>query len=282
MITERDDERSNDRAVLAWSLVVSGAINLAIWFLVIWFGGLNEILMRAISPQQEAVMSSSVIHLDKDVPVPEQAHTQPQPQPQKPAKPRPQQQPQKSVRHDVPKPKPQPVELAKIVPNAPPEPPQTKAQQQQAALSAQLAQQEVEFEREAQALHDHSAPISVATIDPNRRQSSTRSYQMNFSRISQATGPGNGIFTPLQQWSDRGMNCYYGRYDWTYPDGSTEGANIPWGFCYSPSEDPVARGIREFPFPVPMAGYRLPVGTVLAPVEQHVYDAWLHYEEHGS
>ena len=51
MITEQDDQRQNDRAVMAWSLVVSLAINLAILALSLWLSGLNVLLPKEQEPE---------------------------------------------------------------------------------------------------------------------------------------------------------------------------------------------------------------------------------------
>ena len=32
-----------------------------------------------------------------------------------------------------------------------------------------------------------------------------------------------------------GEDCYYGRYEYTYPDGARESGNISWPFCYDPA-----------------------------------------------
>jgi outer membrane biosynthesis protein TonB len=274
MITEQDDQRQNDRAVMAWSLVVSLAINLAILALSLWLSGLNVLLPKEQEP--ELAVSTSIIRLEKTVPEAHQNFTPPKPQPQEPRQPQqPKQQTQPQPRHEDRQPRAQPTEIARIVDHAPPQPKPAKTAAHQATLAEQLAQQQAMFNREAQQLREERQPLSAATIDPNQRPAASRSYSMNISGLQHANGPGEGYLTPLQRWIDGGQHCYYGRYDWVYPDGSTEEANIPWAFCFPPNADPIARGIHQFPFPLPLPGYRLPPGTELQPIERSVYSSWL-------
>jgi hypothetical protein len=231
-----------------------------------------------LSQEPHLITSSSIIHLDKDRPVPH-PNTQPpqpvaQPVPPRPQPPQPVQPQVRPKAQPASKPPEQPKEEARIVQHAAPQPRAAPQTQRQATLAEQLAQQQAAFEKQTEAMRASRNPLSVATIDPSQRESSTKSYAMNISGIEHATGPGEGLLTPLQSWHDHGYNCYYGRYDWIYPDGAMEHANIPWPFCYAPAQDPIARGIREFPFPLPPPGYRTSP-TDLAPIEQRVYQAWL-------
>jgi hypothetical protein len=281
MITESDDaqQRSDDRTVLVWSVLVSGFVNLMVWMAATWaiVASMQAIAQpRERRPLQTFMVASTSIHIaHHSHPVPQRPQTrpsvqqQPQRQPQRP-------QPQPTVqRRAVPTPAAQPTELARIVQSAPPQPRSAPKRSQQAALAEQLAQQEVAFQREAQQLNAQNAPLSIATIDPHQRDSAVHQFHMNFSGETELAGRGEGYLLPLRSWSDNGMHCYYGRYYWQYPTGGTEIANIPWPFCFLPSEDPIARGIRVFPFPKPLPGYRVPSGTYLYPIEKDVYNYWI-------
>jgi hypothetical protein len=277
MITEADSlqEPSDDRATFVWAMLVSGFINLMLWMVIAWGVALR---MQAIQvaqqrPEETFMVSSSSIHIAQrshpvpreDKPSPLDAHKSTPEQP-------------KAAKHEAATPQPSaaPTELARIVPNAPPQPKSAPKKQNQGSLAEQLAQQQIAFQREAQQLNSHNAPLSIATIDPAQRESATKQYRMNFSGNQELAGKGEGFLIPLQRWiGDNGNHCYYGKYYWLYPTGGTEVANIPWPFCFLPGNDPIARGIRQFPFPLPPSGYQLPAGTYLYPIEKDVYQFWL-------
>jgi outer membrane biosynthesis protein TonB len=276
MITEADNsqERNDDRTTLVWSLLVSGFVNLMSWMLVAWVVALR---MQAIQvaqdrPEETFMVASSSIHIAQHShPVPHQENPSPVT-----AQKSQQKQPQKSEKEAAtPRPSAAPTEVARIVPNASPQPKPAPKKQNQGSLAEQLAQQQVAFQHEAQQINAHNAPYSIATIDPAQRESATRQYRMNFSGNQELEGKGEGYLIPLQRWIDNGLHCYYGQYYWLYPTGGTEVGNIPWPFCFPPGNDPIARGIRQFPFPLPMRGYQLPAGTYLYPIEKDVYEAWL-------
>ncbi len=282
MITETDDaqQQSDDRTVMVWSLLVSAFVNIMTWMVAAWT---IAVTMQAIAtpheqPKELFMVASSSIHISQHShPVPEQPQTRPvqpvQPvQPKHQVQPTPQPTPEKTA---VPTPQAQPTELARIVKSAPPQPRSAPKRVQQATLAEQLAQQQVAFQHEAQQLNAQNAPLSIATIDPNQRDSAMKQFRMNFSGNTELEGKGEGYLYPLRRWIDGGLHCYYGRYYWQYPTGGTEIANIPWPFCFAPNQDPIARGIRQFPFPWPLPGYRVPSGTYLYPIEKDVYEAWL-------
>ncbi|HTU71502.1 MAG TPA: hypothetical protein VMF11_14460 [Candidatus Baltobacteraceae bacterium] len=277
MISETDDQRqaSDDRATVVWSLLVSGFINLMVWMLAAWGVALRLHAMMAAPehhPQETFMVASSSIHIaPHSHPVPQ---TQPVPVRQQRAQPPPKALPRRVVKQ----PEAQPTEIARIEPTAPPQPRSAPKKVRQGTLAEQLAQQEVAFQHEAQQLNAQQAPLSIATIDPNQRAAATRSYHMNFSGTTELQGHGEGFLIPLRAWGENGMHCYYGQYHWLYPTGGTEVANIPWAFCFPPNDDPIARGIREFPFPLPLPGYRVPAGTYLYPIEKEVYDFWLAHQ----
>ena len=276
MITEADDrqERNDDRTTLVWSLLVSGFANLMLWMLIAWGVALRmqAIQTRQERPEETFMVASSSVRIAQ--------HSHPEPQQREPspldAQKSQQRQPKSAQREAAtPQPKAQPTEIARIVPSAAPQPSSAPRKQKQGSLAEQLAQQQVAFQRETQQLNAQHAPLSVATIDPAQRESATKTYKMNFSGSEELSGKGEGYLIPLQRWLDHGYHCYYGRYTWLYPTGGSEIGDIPWPFCFSPNSDPIARGIRQFPFPLPPPGYRLPAGTYLYPIEKDVYDAWL-------
>lgn len=273
MITETEDKQqaADDRTTLVWSLLVSGFFNLMAWMLVMW-GVYLRIHVPVRQPESTLMVVSSSIRIEhKNRPVP---RMQPNPVQQQAVHQR-QPQPQHEKQHkSQSKPQAQPTELARLVPTAPPQP-RSAPKRQEGTLAEQLAQQQAAFAREAQQLNAQHAPISIATIDPSQRESATKSYHMNFSGSPLLEGKGEGYLTPLQRWSENGQHCYYGRYTWIYPSGGTEIADIPWPFCFPPTDDPIARGLRQFPFPLPLPGYRLPANTYLYPIEKDVYQQWL-------
>jgi outer membrane biosynthesis protein TonB len=285
MITESDDaqQRSDDRTVLVWSVLVSGFVNLMVWMVAAWtiVASMRAIATPSVRPTPEMFMvASTSIHVaPHSHPVPQRPQTQPSHQQQQVQPKRPQPQPQPTApRRTVPTPEAKPTEIARIVPSAPPQPRSAPKRTQQASLAEQLAQQEVAFQREAQQLNAQNAPLSVATIDPNQRASAVKQFHINFSGDSELQDRGEGVMMPLRSWTDNGLHCYYGRYYWQYPTGGTEVANVPWPFCFTPRDDPFPRGVRQFPFPLPLPGYRVPPGTYLYPIEKEVYEAWLAHQ----
>jgi hypothetical protein len=124
-------------------------------------------------------------------------------------------------------------------------------------------------------------PIAAqtTTTDPAQSESTSKESSMSFSGDRELKGKGEGYMRPLKSWVDNGLQCYYGQYYWRYPTGTTEVGNIPWPFCFEPANDPIARHVRQFPFPLPMRGYQLPAGTYLYPIEKAVYDVWLAHQQ---
>ncbi len=270
MITERDDEPSHDRTAMVWSLLVSLVFNAGVWALILWGVRERHLMPPERAREQEFIVSSSSLRIERrDVPLPahKPAQTASVSRPRAQAHPR---------RVAVPHHEAKPQEISREVPRAASQP-RAHANAQQ-TLQEQLAQQETMFEQEARQMNANRAPLSAATMDPNRSPSSIHAYQVDLPGLPRRTDDGEGYFTKLQSWHDRGMNCYYGRYDWDYPEGGTESANIPWPFCFSPERDPVAAGVRTFPFPLPLSGYRLPSGTILEPIEKRVYDSWIAHQ----
>jgi hypothetical protein len=165
---------------------------------------------------------------------------------------------------------PQHHELAKETPHAPPQPP---ARPHTVAVTPLQRDQE-NFAKEVAQLNKSDDPHAIPTIDPASAGESTKSYRFDFSRGASGDEHGDGVITPLQSWHDRGLDCYYARYEYTYPSGETEDGEIVWPICYTPDEDPFPHGRHRIPFPLPEPGYKLPAGTDLPPLEKYFYDAW--------
>jgi len=177
--------------------------------------------------------------------------------------------PRKPV-HLPPPPAPARHELAKEVPNAPPQPPErprkiaiSTIQRDQAAFASEVAQ-----------LNRRNDPHAIPTIDPASAESSSKSYSFDAARSGGGDAHGNGIITPVRSWQDRGLDCYYARYTFTYPSGASEEGTIVWPVCYSPASDPFHEPPHPMPFPLPEAGYVLPPGTQMPPLEKQAYDEW--------
>jgi hypothetical protein len=69
---------------------------------------------------------------------------------------------------------------------------------------------------------------------------------------------GHGVITPVQSWRKDGQDCYHGRYQFTFHDGTTESGDIVWPFCYDRSVDPFTHSAQTIPFPIPPVGFKLP------------------------
>lgn len=267
MISEPDYELlaqfKRDRTRQVWSFGVALPIALLLWALLthqlLWHLTAGA---RQQTPEQMIVMNTSQFQIIQKHPTYSIARQKAAPPPTQPH-PRHERQPQ-PVRQEQPHPQTRPRELARITPHAP-------------SLAEQLAQQQAAFAHEAQQI-SHSNAISVATADPRAHDAVTTPFRASFAGTQILSGKGDGYLVPLQRWRDHGENCYYGRYDWSYPTGGDEEATIPWAFCYPPREDPIAHGEHEFPFPLPLPGYRLPAGTELQPIEKDVYDDWLAHQ----
>lgn len=117
-------------------------------------------------------------------------------------------------------------------------------------------------------------PHAIPTIDPASQGSTMKTYQFQIPASMRGDEHGNGLITPTASWHDRGLNCYYGRYEYTYPDGAEESGSIAWPFCYDPGADPFKEPPHPMPFPPPPVGYVLPAGTDLPPIEKDFYERW--------
>ena len=162
-------------------------------------------------------------------------------------------------------------ELAKQVTTpASPAPPHHRT-----SVPSKIERDEAGYAKEVAQLNAQNDPHAIPTIEPDRREPSSKQYAFNVPANLRGNEHGNGIITPTQHWHDDGRDCYYGRYEFTYPDGSEEYGDIAWPFCYDPALDPFKLPPHPIPFPFPLPGYRLPSSTQLPPIEKSVYQDWV-------
>lgn len=161
-------------------------------------------------------------------------------------------------------------EIAKVTTlPAPPQPPR-----QTRSVPSKIERDESGFAREVAQLNARNDPHAIPTIDPASREASSKTYAFNVPSSLRGDEHGNGIITPLQSWRQGGQDCYYGRYEYTYPDGAMESGNILWPFCYDPGADPFKQPPHPIAFPLPLLGYKLPPDAQLPPIEKEVYNSW--------
>ncbi|MHB8147921.1 MAG: hypothetical protein ACYDGM_11770 [Vulcanimicrobiaceae bacterium] len=263
--------KDRGRRVLLWALFCSAALHAILIPLLLWLSGWHFFMPR---PQnREFVVSSTSVRIEhRTIPRPESAagrhpaHSTPKSRP--------------SSQRPLPKtvaPQPQPHELAREVPNAPPQPPRRRrAASRQETLAQQLAQQQQTFSKEVAQLNAGNNPHSIATIAPQPPSADERSYY----DLNGKTRPQDRVMvllTPLQHWIAGAASCYYVRYAAEFSSGGSDDGNIPWPVCYPRSDDPIAKappGMGSFPVPVPVPphNYVLPKGTYLTPLLQQIYD----------
>jgi hypothetical protein len=152
---------------------------------------------------------------------------------------------------------------------APPEPPR-----QSRSVPSKIERDEAGFAREVAQLNEQNDPHAIPTIDPASRESSSKTYAFDVPASMRGDEHGNGIITPVQSWRQDGRDCYYGRYEYTYPDGATESGNILWPFCFDPGDDPFKLPPHPIPFPLPLLGYKLPADAQMPPIEKAIYEQW--------
>jgi hypothetical protein len=146
--------------------------------------------------------------------------------------------------------------------------------QESPPVPSKIARDEAGFAREVARLNAQNDPHAIPTIDPASRQSNTKSYAFDIPSSMHGSEHGNGIITPTQSWRQEGRDCYYGRYEYTYPDGATESGNILWPFCFDPGADPFKEPPHPIPFPLPSIGFKLPPDADMPPIERQVYHDW--------
>jgi hypothetical protein len=143
------------------------------------------------------------------------------------------------------------------------------------SVPSKIERDEAGFAKEIARLNQQNDAHAIPTIDPGARESPSKSYAFDVPSALRGDEHGNGIITPTQRWRDNGRDCYYGRYEFTYPDGAEEYGSIVWPFCYDAAVDPFKLPPHEIPFPFPLPGYRLPPDTQLPPIEKSVYQEWI-------
>ena len=158
------------------------------------------------------------------------------------------------------------------------------APQRRPTVETQIERDRAGFSKEVAQLNQQDDPHAIPTIDPGTQESPTKQY--GFSAPSSLRGEehGNGIITPSKAWRDNGRDCYYGRYEFTYPDGAMENGNIFWPFCYDAGSDPFKLPPHEIPFPLPLPGYKASAEDLAAmpPIEKDVYEKWAGSSGGGS
>ncbi len=162
-----------------------------------------------------------------------------------------------------------PHELARAVATAAsPEPPQRPT------VPSTIERDTAGYAKEVAKLNALDDPHAIPTIDPASQGSTMKSYAFNVPSSLRGSDEGNGIITPTQAWRDAGRDCYYGRYEFTYPDGAMESGNIVWPFCFDPGSDPFKEPPHPIPFPLPAPGWKLTSDEPMPPIEKSVYRQW--------
>jgi len=250
------------RRVLAWSALASLVLNVAI---LAWLLHFAPLLWGAHRGEPEKISKTQILRLEKlQTPPPTPAPT-PQPTlvPQHVKVPPPAQPPPAA---------PPKHELAREEPNATPQPP---ARPHKTTLQDRIDADQHAYADTVAKLNAQNNPHVIATIDPGTQESASKSYAFQPPAGLHASSEGNGIITPSQSWHENGQDCYYAHYSYTYPDGAEETGNIVWPVCFDPGSDPFKQGRHSMPFPKPQAGYRLPPGTDLPPIEKETYAQWI-------
>ncbi len=134
-----------------------------------------------------------------------------------------------------------------------------------------VEQQQAELARVAARLNTERAPLSVATSAPD--PSTLRRSIVDSGGVSRVDYA-EAYLLPLEHWFSGGLSCYYVRYAASFSQGGNEKGEIPWPVCYPRAHDELAHGPypHELPVPYPQPGYRLPRGTYLTPLMQHIYN----------
>lgn len=247
MISGKFDRR---RRALVWSAIASAVIHLILLTLVFYE------VVRLITPRglPEQISPTETISIKKEA--------LPSPPPPRPAR-RIKQQlsaPATTPRH----------ELVKVTTTPAPHVPHQFA----SPVPSKIERDESGYAREVAQLNQQNDPHAIPTIAPASRESSTKSYAFDVASSSRGNEHGNGIITPTQSWREHGDDCYYGRYEYTYPDGAEESGSIVWPFCFDPNSDPFKLPPHPIDFPLPLIGFKLPADAQMPPIEKRVYEEW--------
>lgn len=247
MISGKLDRR---RRALYWSTVASAAIHVIV--LTLLFYAIAHVFIP--KGTKEVVAQRTVVTIEKAAQAAPAPHRQP-----------------RRVHHHEPPPAqvPRP-EIARITTR--PAPPQVP--HRAPSVPSRIERDEAGFAHEVARLNEQNDPHAIPTIDPASRESYTKTYAFNVPSSMRGDEHGNGIITPVQSWHENGLDCYYGRYEYTYPDGANESANILWPFCFDPAADPFKLPPHPIPFPLPLLGFKLPRDAQMPPIEKSVYQQW--------
>ena len=259
MITVSDELTRNERSRLTGALLASALLNFLLWPFLLWLFGGKMTMVMPNQNREQLIVSSSSVHLERrTIPQPASAPQHALPVPQHVQTP-------KTVVHRAPA---QPHELAREQPQAPPQPPART----EATLAQQLAKDEQQFSQETKTLHAENNPQSIATIAPQPPSTYQRSYMDINGKDRQESV--FAVLTVRERFQTATMHCYYVRYDAQFSGGGTDNGTIPWPVCYPKDHDAMLPLDRPhmLPVPAPQPGYVLPVGTVLSPLLQEIYD----------
>jgi hypothetical protein len=243
---------------MLWSTCASALIHLVVLTLL-FYAVAHVIVSRG---KKEVVMQTTLVRIEKNV-APKHAAAR---------------RIRRVVRHEAAPAKTPPHELARIVASihVPHEPPHKQT------IPSKIERDEAGFAREVARLNAQNDPHAIPTIDPSGQESRTKSYSFAVPSSLRGQDEGNGIITPVRAWHEGGLDCYYGRYEFTYPDGATEEGNIVWPFCFDPGSDPFKEPPHPIPFPLPVAGFKLPADAQMPPIEKSVYQQWAAHNGGGS
>ncbi len=247
MISGKLDRR---RRALFWSTIASAAFHLIVLTLLFYA------VARFFVPrgEKEVVAQTAIVTIKRQA-----AATPPPARATRPVRQH-ESAPARTPRHEIAK---------ETVAPAPHQPPQRSR-----PVPSRFERDEAGFAREVAQLNERNDPRAIPTIDPESRESSTKSYSLDIPSSLRGDEHGNGIITPVESWQRGGRDCYYGRYEFTYPDGAMESGSIVWPFCFDPSSDPFKEPPHPIPFPLPLLGFKLPSDAQLPPIEKSVYEAW--------
>ena len=243
--------RGRRRKAMVWSAIVSAAFHVLV--LALLFYAFARIVM---TPEGAGEQVSEHTTISVEAPI------KPKPVPKR-----------HQLRKPVilpPPPAPARHELAKENVAASPQPPERP---HPVAVTA-IQRDRTAFAKEVAQLNQRNDPHAIPTIDPASAQSASKSYSFDAARSNDGESHGNGLIIPVRSWHERGLDCYYARYEYTYPSGASEEGSIPWPVCYEPYADPFHQPPHPMPFPLPESGYALPPGTYMPPLEKQVYDEW--------
>ncbi len=289
MITSAEDER-RDRRFLIIALLGSIVVHLlGALFYVQSTGLLAKVHLPFLRPpEQEVVMLSSAIRLDKrPKPVPA---LKPKAQPPRPRAPQSPANPQ--TLPELPAPSRIVHELAKRAQPAPPNPSAPPTQEPTALPERRVAALQKPTERTGRP-HQASVPslsqeelsriesdlsrtIAQARNDtnslavPRQAPAANRRYRMQMLGSSSDMRGYQGLCDPLKSWQHGGFNYYYVSCNVQKFDGNLERQAMPWPIHFPPNRDPFNGSMsasegQHIPVPGPDPDFKLAPGTYASP-----------------